>query len=98
MLSGTSGFSGFKCNYEIWGSIGKISVLRAFTPKPEDKTIIVVETQGNREEIHCPAYNHFVGAMEEFYRICNDDNAREKHYVDILFQSRGLDDIERLSK
>lgn len=36
--------------------------------------------------------------MEEFYRICNDDNAREKHYVDILFQSRGLDDIERLSK
>ena len=31
------------------------------------------------------AYNHFVGAMEEFYRICNDDNAREKHYVDILF-------------
>lgn len=93
------GFDNFyQCNYEIWGSIGKISVLRAFTPKPEDKTIIVVETQGNREEIHCPAYNHFVGAMEEFYRICNDDNAREKHYVDILFQSRGLDDIERLSK
>lgn len=93
------GFDNFyQCNYEIWGSIGKISVVRAFTPKPADETLIVVETQENREEIHCPAYNHFVGAMEEFYHICNDESTREQHYTDILFQSHGLDDIEQLSK
>jgi predicted dehydrogenase len=93
------GFDNFyQCNYEIWGSKGKISCLKSYTPKPDETTTIVVEKQGEKEEIKCEPFNHFVAAMGEFYRICNDADSREKHYIDIKLQSNGLDQIETLSK
>lgn len=92
------GFDNFyQCNYEIWGSKGKISSTRAFTPKPNEETHIIVEKQGERHDIVVPRFNHFVAAMEEFYRICGDASLREKHYRDIVYQAEGLDDIEKLS-
>lgn len=93
------GFDNFyQCNYEIWGSTGKISCLRAFTPKPNEHTHIVVEKQNDKRTIECEPYNHFVGAMEEFYHLCAGSGDRERHYADILYQSEGLDKIELLSR
>jgi NDP-hexose-3-ketoreductase len=38
------GFDNFyQCNYEIWGSKGKITALRAFTPQPDYSPRIVLE-------------------------------------------------------
>lgn len=93
------GFDNFyQCNYEIWGSIGKITCQRAFTPKPNEKTFVIVEKQNEKRTIECEPYNHFVGAMEEFYHLCVGSGDREKHYADILYQSEGLDKIESLSR
>lgn len=93
------GFDNFyQCNYEIWGSKGKISCLRAFTPKPDDSTHIILEKQDYKEDIIVPPDNHFKKAMIEFYQICQDVKKRDKHYNDILFQAAGLDMIEKLSK
>lgn len=88
----------YQCNYEIWGSKGKISCLRAYTPKPNETTKIIFEQQGVIKEISCEPYNHFVGAMNEFYCLCTNQGDKQKHYEDILFQAKGLDEIETLSR
>lgn len=88
----------YQCNYEIWGSKGKISCLRAYTPKPNETTKIIFEQQGVYKEISCEPYNHFVGAMNEFYCLCTNQGDKQKHYEDILFQAKGLDEIETLSR
>ena len=93
------GFDNFyQCNYEIWGSVGKLLCQRAYTPKPTEETHIVLEFQGARNDIVIPPYNHFIAAMHEFHRIICYPQQREKHYKDIMYQAKGLDIIEELSK
>jgi hypothetical protein len=54
------GFDNFyQCNYEIWGSKGKISTTRAFTAAPGFEPSVIVEKQGYSESICLPADNHF---------------------------------------
>lgn len=86
----------YQCNYEIWGSKGKIYADRAFTPKPDYSPLIVVEKQGERKEYQMPPDNHFVGSLKEFYRAISSGEA-EKHYQEVLLQSKTLDDIRRFS-
>lgn len=86
----------YQCNYEIWGSKGKITADRAFTPKPDFSPLIIVEKQGERKEHQMPPDNHFIGSLKEFYRAVSSGDA-EKHYHEVLLQSKTLDDIRRLS-
>ena len=54
------GFDNFyQCNYEIWGSKGKIIATRAFTAAPGFEPIIIVEKQDNIESIKLPEDDHF---------------------------------------
>ena len=94
------GFDNFyQCNYELWGSKGKITACKAFTPKADEDVQIILETQNNREDIICPAHNHFVSAMQHFYELCNSDiSVKEKEYQDIVTQSEFLDKMENLTK
>ena len=41
--------------------------------------------------------NHFIGSVREFYRAITE-NGQEKHYREVLVQSKALDDIRRLSQ
>jgi len=93
------GFDNFyQCRYEVWGSKGKISVERAFTPPPEMKPRILVETASGTEAIQAPVDNHFVRAFEEFHRICSSEESRGRHYDEVLRQSRSLDQIRSFSQ
>ena len=93
------GFDNFyQCNYEIWGSKGKITCLKAFTPKPNESTHILLETPDFQKDIVIAPDNHFKKAMTEFFHTCYDAEKREKHYNEIVFQAEGLDTMERLSK
>jgi len=92
------GFDNFyQCNYEIWGSKGKITVERAYTPAPDYKPIIVLEKQGTSETIIEAPCNHFVGAMDEFYKVVTGGADKSDHYKSILLQSKSLDEIKTLS-
>ena len=92
------GFDNFyQCNYEIWGSKGKITVERAYTPAPDYKPIIVLEKQGVSETIIEAPCNHFVGAMNEFYNVVSDKSNKQNHYEAILLQSESLELIKTLS-
>ncbi|MDB4534348.1 Gfo/Idh/MocA family oxidoreductase, partial [Vicingaceae bacterium] len=53
------GFDNFyQCNYEIWGSKGKIIAQRAFTPGVEFKPTITLEQQGDVTNYEIGAENH----------------------------------------
>jgi predicted dehydrogenase len=92
------GFDNFyQCNYEIWGSKGRLFAERAFTPKPNETPVIVLETQGLSEKNVLGSDNHFKKILMEFHRsIIN--NAFEKHYQEILEQSIVLSQIKNKAK
>jgi len=87
----------YQCNYEIWGTKGKITVDRAFTPKPDYSPLIILEKQGERQEYCMDPDNHFVGSIREFHRAITEGD-EENHYRQVLLQSRTLEDIRSLSR
>jgi dTDP-3,4-didehydro-2,6-dideoxy-alpha-D-glucose 3-reductase len=86
----------YQCNYEIWGSRGKIVAERAFTPRADYSPTVIVEKQGERHEYMLKPDNHFIGSLSEFYRAIMEHDA-EKHYREMLLQSKTLEDIRALS-
>jgi predicted dehydrogenase len=93
------GFDNFyQCSYEIWGEKGKIIADRAFTPRFNySPTISIMKPEGTNT-IAVDPQNHFIKAFEEFYQTIKNPLKREKHYSEILLQSKTLEQIKRLSK
>lgn len=92
------GFDNFyQCNYELWGSKGKITVHRAFTPGADFKPTITLEVQGEVFNYEVNAENHFVNILNEFKR-CIFERDMESKYVEILNQSRLLQELRDKSK
>ena len=92
------GFDNFyQCNYEIWGSKGKIMAQRAFTPGAKFKPTITLEQQSEVFNYEIDAENHFVNILNEFKR-CVLENDVETKYEEILNQSRLLQELKIKSK
>ena len=54
------GFENFyQCNFEIWGTEGKITATRAFTAKPDFSPEVIVEKQGSRDVHKIPPDDQF---------------------------------------
>lgn len=85
----------YQCNYSFWGSKGKLTAERAFTPGPQMKPLIKVETQEGIKEIVAEADNHFIKAFMEFHEICMLSDKRERHYEEILQQGQALSEINK---
>jgi NDP-hexose-3-ketoreductase len=93
------GFDNFyQCCYKIWGAKGKIIAKRAFTPPDNLSPAIIVENSSGIITVLSEPDNHFVHAFEEFHRVIENSQLREKHYEDILLQSRSLDLVRIHSK
>lgn len=91
------GFDNFyQCNYEIWGSKGKITALRAFTPQPDYSPRIVLEKDNHRQEFPVPADNHFINILKEFLRAIKENDS-ESHYHKLLSQAKLQEEIRLLS-
>lgn len=92
------GFDNFyQCSYEIWGSKGKITAQRAFTPGPNFKPIITLEQHSEVFNYEVDAENHFVNILSEFKR-CVQENDVETKYEEILNQSRLLQELRDKSE
>lgn len=88
----------YQCNYEIWGSKGKLTAERAYTPGPDYSPGIILEKQGSRELIEVKPFNHFIGAMVEFHSIIQEEAMRSRHFDAILLQSKSLALIKEFDK
>ncbi|MDG1476211.1 MAG: Gfo/Idh/MocA family oxidoreductase [Vicingaceae bacterium] len=92
------GFDNFyQCNYEIWGSKGKIIAQRAFTPGENFTPTITLEKQGEIFDYKVDAENHFINILNEFKR-CVLQKEVEAKYEEILNQSRLLQELRDKSK
>ncbi|MBL1233705.1 MAG: Gfo/Idh/MocA family oxidoreductase [Flavobacteriales bacterium] len=91
------GFDNFyQCNYEIWGSKGKIIAHRAFTPAPDFKPLITVEQQEEKFDIEVPAENHFINILHEFVKNVRKQNYKPK-YDEILNQAKLLQEVRDIA-
>lgn len=86
----------YQCRYELWGSAGKITATRAFTPGPTSRPQIIVETAAGAKVVDAEPDNHFINALLEFKRAIDAVEIRQKHYRDILLQSSTLEAIRTL--
>lgn len=92
------GFDNFyQCNYEIWGSKGKITSTRAFTAKANFNPTIILEKQGYKEEIELPKDDHF-GNMISYFIDLITTKSFSKEWDNLLIQSKLIEDVFRLSK
>jgi dTDP-3,4-didehydro-2,6-dideoxy-alpha-D-glucose 3-reductase len=92
------GFDNFyQCNYEIWGSKGKIIAQRAFTPGVEFKPTITLEQQSEVFNYEVDPENHFVNILNEFKRCVLEKDVETK-YEEILNQSRLLQELNDKSE
>lgn len=92
------GFDNFyQCNYEIWGSKGKITSTRAFTAKADFNPTIILEKQGFKEEITLPKDDHFMNMISYFTAIVVARNF-EKEWNNLLSQSKLIEQVRSTSK
>ena len=77
----------YQCNYEIWGSKGKITAKRAFTPGDDFTPTITLENKAEQFDYEIDADNHFVNILNEFKR-CVSENDMQSKYQEVLNQAR----------
>lgn len=87
----------YQCSYELWGSKGKITVERAFTPPPDLAPTVKLERQGELQTVQLKPDNHFYNILDEFAQ-CIRNGAYQKHRNDLFHQSRLLTEMEQRAK
>ncbi len=82
----------YQCSYEIWGTKGKITADRAFTPPPNFAPTILLEKQEHKQEFAITPDNHFVNILKEFHRAIQEKDFH-RHWKDALLQANLLEQI-----
>ncbi|MDA8850263.1 Gfo/Idh/MocA family oxidoreductase [Flavobacteriaceae bacterium] len=91
------GFDNFyQCNYEIWGSKGKITSTRAFTAKADFNPTIILEKQGYKEEIEQPKDDHFGNMISHFMKIIAKKSFNFE-WENIRVQAKLIEDVRQFS-
>jgi predicted dehydrogenase len=88
----------YQCSYEIWGSLGKIIVNKAFTPKKNENTKIIIESQNIIQEIIVEASNQFEAAFNSFHSKIFNKAERLNEFNNILKQSMSIDQINNMDE
>jgi predicted dehydrogenase len=86
----------YQCNYEIWGSTGRIVSTRAFTAKSDFSPIILLEKNGETKEIVLPPDNHFVNMIRHFVQIV-EKRCFETEWKQLLEQSNLVSQLRRVA-
>jgi predicted dehydrogenase len=86
------GFDNYYQNMiEIWGSKGKITLTRAFTPRENFMPVMIIEKQNIKTEMVLPADNQLQKLLSDFYQAVQSDYSRE--FENILLQSKLLTEV-----
>lgn len=83
----------YQCSYQLWGSKGKITVEKAYTPGPEFIPTFLIENEDGKRVIKDKPDNHFQKAFLEFHRIIVGQG-KEDHYNAIEIQSKNLEEMK----
>jgi NDP-hexose-3-ketoreductase len=86
----------YQCNYEIWGSKGKITVTRAFTASQGFEPTVIIEKQGINDSICLPADDHFSNLLTHI-ADCVFLNNFEDENLQNLQQAHNIEQVKNLS-
>lgn len=87
----------YQCNYEIWGSAGKITVNRAYTAGNTIIPTVLLERQGTTEELMLPVDDHFK-SMLTFVENCIFNSNFEKENAQNLAQAFAIEQVRLNAK
>ena len=91
------GFDNFyQCNYEIWGSKGKITASRAFTAAPGFEPTVIIEKQNDIESINLPEDDHFSNLLTHIIN-CIELNDFEIENLQNLQQANNIREVVNLA-
>ncbi len=82
----------YQCRVELLGTVGKLSTNRVFTAPPGFEPVLLVEKQGESEELTLPADNHFDNMWRWFASEVEAGNFAE-HWDVLLDQARLLEEM-----
>ncbi|MBI4678162.1 MAG: Gfo/Idh/MocA family oxidoreductase [Elusimicrobia bacterium] len=85
----------YQCEVALWGSQGKLTLERAFTPLPDQEAVVWLERQGRREERRFPAENQYVSIFQHFARTAVSGKDFEAEYARILEQAVCVEAIQK---
>lgn len=88
----------YQCNFEIWGSKGRIYTDRIFTAPADYRPQIRIETNQEVKVIGLEADSHFQHSIEQFLMEITDDVYRKEMYKEITLQAKLIDDIRALGE
>lgn len=86
----------YKCDAEIWGSIGTISSPRVFTAPPTFIPKLSFTTKDGTEYIETECGDAFYYGQKVFAACVNDREARDNEYWEILTQGRIVDEVSKM--
>lgn len=87
----------YQCNYEIWGSKGKLIAKRAYTAPPDLSPEILIESAAGTEVRLLPPDNHFRNMLTHFATLISS-GGYEAEYLENLVQARLLEQAKMLSE
>jgi NDP-hexose-3-ketoreductase len=95
----TFGFrSSYGSRYSVWGSAGRLTVNRAFTPPPTLRPTIRLERQDSVEELTLAADDQFANLIRAFIRLVRDGADPGRHHDDLLRQAALVDQIRQMAR
>jgi NDP-hexose-3-ketoreductase len=86
---------GYRSTYALWGSDGRVSLDRAFTPPAEYQPVVRIEQQNRVEERTLPADHQFANIATAFARAVLDDAPPGPAEGDAILRQAALVDAVR---
>ncbi len=83
----------YKCDLEVWGSLGTLKTERIFTAPDNYNVIINIKKGGVQEAIHLEVDDQFYNSIDYFYNSVYDENIRHESFKNILEQSTTIEEI-----
>lgn len=77
----------YKCDLEVWGSLGTLTTKRIFTAPDGFEPVITIEKNGMQEIRKLSSDDAFKKSIEVFLTCIEDKNARKSNYHNIMRQA-----------
>jgi len=85
----------YKCELEIWGSKGYLTVPRFFTPPADMETVVEVKTNEGSEVIKSEPDDQFLHIIEEFYECIHKPEKAKRCEDEMIKQMKLVDEIQK---
>ncbi len=81
----------YKCELEVWGSLGSMKTDRIFTAPPEFHTTVKLHLGNQEEQAELVQDDAFLKSIEAFGCCVENDTVRQNAYQEIIWQAKLVD-------